>query len=292
VQRFIDLTLNGVSYGMFTAAMALSLVLAWRSTRVLNFAQGAMAMITTYVAVTLTEHNFSYWLAVLAAIAVGAVGGGIVERVLIRPVESRPPLTAVIVTLGLLVVLEALAGIIWGGGLRAFPTPFSQVGLVVGHRHIAYTPFDLYILAAVAVVLVLLVVLFRFTETGLRMRAGAFAPEVARLLGVRVGRTLVLGWALAGAVGALAGTLAAPKVQLSPNFMDAVFIYGFAAAVLGGLDSPTGAVVGGLATGLAIQYVGGYLGSAWEAIGALALVMVVLMVRPQGLLSRRSTRRV
>lgn len=292
MQRFVDLTLNGVTYGMIYAAVALALVLIWRATRILNFAQGAMAMITTYVAVTVVEHGISYWVALAVALASGALIGVVVERVIVRPVEHRPPLNAVIVTLGLLVFLEALAGIIWGGGLRSFPAYFSQVGLRIGGRHVAFSRFDIYVLCSIVAVLVVLTVLFRFTNVGLRMRSSAFAPEMARLLGVRVGRTLTLGWALASVVGALAGVLVAPKVLLSPNFMDAVFIYGFTAAVIGGLESPLGAVIGGLATGLALSYVGGYVGSSLEDLGALAILMVVLMARPQGLFAHTAERRV
>lgn len=292
MQRFLDLTLNGVTYGMIYAAVALSLVLIWRATRILNFAQGGMAMIATYVAVTLVEHGLSYWLALVIALATGAVSGAVVERVIVRQVEDRPPLNAVIVTLGLLVFLEALAGIIWGGSLRSFPAYFSQVGLRIGGHQLAFSNFDLYVLVAIAAVLAGLTALFRYTDVGLRMRASAFAPEMARLLGVRVGRTLTLGWALASVVGALAGALVAPKILLSPNFMDAVFIYGFTAAVIGGLESPLGAVVGGLVTGLSLSFVGGYLGSSLEDLGALAILMVVLMVRPQGLFTHTAERKV
>ncbi len=292
MQRFVDLTLNGVTYGMIYAVFALSLVLIWRATRIVSFAQGAQAMVTTYIAATLVEHQANYWLAVAVALASGLVIGGVIERIIVRPVEKGPVLNPVIVTLGLLVALEALAGIIWGGGLRSFPAYFSQIGVVVGKHRLAFSHFDIYVLVAIVSVMVLLVLVFRFTPLGLRMRASAFAPEVARLLGVRVGRMLTLGWALAGVVGALAGVLVAPKLLLSPNFMDAVFIYGFTAAVIGGLDSPLGAVVGGLATGLALSYVGGYLGSTLEALGALAMLMVVLMLRPQGVFTRVTSREV
>lgn len=290
--RFVDLTLNGVTYGMIYSAVALSLVLIWRGTHILNFSQGAMAMITTYIASTVLEHQASYWVALAVALGAGAVIGAVIERVIVRPVERGPALNPVIVTLGVLIGLEALAGIIWGGGLRSFPAYFSQVGVVVGRHRIAFSHFDVYVLCAVVVVLVVLVVLFRLTPLGLRMRASAFAPEVARLLGVRVGRTLTIGWALAGIVGALAGVLVAPKLLLSPNYMDAVFIYGFTAAVVGGLDSPLGAVIGGLGTGLAISYVGGYLGASLEVLGALGILMVILMVRPQGIFMRAGERRV
>ncbi len=292
MSRFLDLTLGGVTYGAIYAAVALALVLIWRATRILNFAQGAMAMFSTYIASSLVERHVSYWVALVVALASGALIGAVVERVVVRPVERRPPLNAVIVTLGLLVAIEALAGIIWGGSLRSFPSYFSQVGLVVGRTRLAFSHFDVYVVCAVIVVLLGFVILFRFTDVGLRMRASAFSPEVSRLLGVRVGRTLTLGWALASMVGALAGVLAAPKLFLGPNFMDAVFIYGFTAAVIGGLESPLGAVIGGIVTGLSLSYVGGYLGSSLDALGALVIVMIVLMVRPRGIFTPIAERRV
>jgi len=292
MQRFVDLTLNGVTNGMIYAVVALALVLIWRSTGVLNFAQGAMAMFTTYIAATLIEHHASYWLAIAVAMGAGAGIGAVAERVIVRRVETGPALNPVIVALGLLVVLEALAGIIWGGSLRSFPAYFSQLGVMVGHSRLAFSYFDLYVVVSIALVLAGLVVLFRFTSLGLRMRASAFAPDVARMLGIRVGRMFTLGWALAGVVGALAGALVAPQLLLSPNYMDAIFIYGFTAAVVGGLQSPLGAVVGGLALGLTLAYVGGYLGSTLEALGALAVLMVVLMARPRGIFTRVGERRV
>jgi branched-chain amino acid transport system permease protein len=292
MHRFIDLTLNGVTIGSVYSALALSLVLIWRSTRVLNFAQGAMSMFTTYVAVSVIDRGGSYWLALLVALVVGLLLGGTVERVLVRRVESGPPLNAVILTLGVFIFLEALAPMIWGGGTRSYPTHFSNIGIRVGSRHIALSPFDIFTLVAVVVLMVALIVLFQATNLGLRMRAAAFAPEVSRLLGVSVGRMLTLGWALAALVGALSGVLVAPVVLLSPNFMDSVLIFGFTAAILGGLDSPIGAVIGGLGMGLALSYVGGYLSPQLETVGALAVLVAVLMVRPEGIFAAPKQRRV
>lgn len=290
--RFFDLTLNGVTDGMIYALVALGLVLIWRATRVINFAQGAMAMFTTYVAVSLLDRSVDYWLAFAVALAAGLVSGAVVERVLVRPVEDKPPINAVIVTLGLLIFLEAVAGAIWGGQDRSFPAAFSQAGLKVGHTQLAFSRFDVFILAAVLVIMVALLALFQRSDLGLRMRASAFAPEVSRLLGVRVGRMLTLGWALACLAGSLAGLLVAPLVLLFPNNMDTVLIFSFTAAIIGGLDSPIGALVGGLAVGLSLSYVGGYLGSSLETLGALAILLIVLMLRPEGIFSRAAPRRV
>jgi branched-chain amino acid transport system permease protein len=292
MHRFVNLTLIGVTSGFVYAALALSLVLIWRATRVLNFAQGAMAMFTTFLAVSVIDRGGSYWLALMVALAAGFVIGGAAERVLVRRVENGPPLNAVILTLGLFVFLEALAPMVWGGRTRSFPTHLSNIGLKVGSSRVSLSPFDLFTLGAIVVVMTALVVLFQFTNLGLRMRAAAFAPEVSRLLGVRVGRLLTLGWALAATVGALSGVLIAPVVLLSANFMDAVLVFGFTAAILGGLDSPLGAVLGGIGIGLALTYVGGYISPDLETVGALVVLIAVLMFRPEGLLAATRQRRV
>ena len=290
--KFINLTLNGISTGAIDAAVALALVLIWRATRVVNFAQGAMLMITTFIASSVISSNGSYVVGFVVALASGLVLGAVVERVLIRPVESAPPLNAVIVTLGLYTVLVAAAGMIWGNSPRAFPAAFSLRGYKVGGTTLLFTPNDTFIVLVVVAVAVVLALLFRATSLGLQMRAAAFAPEVARLLGVRVGRMFTLGWALAAVAGALAGVLVAPSAFLGPNSFDPILISGFVAAVLGGLDSPPGAVIGGIALGLALSYVAGYEGSALVPLAALVILVVVLMVRPTGLFSAARERRV
>jgi branched-chain amino acid transport system permease protein len=290
--RFIDLTLSGISDGAVDAAVALALVLIWRATRIVNFAQGAMLMVTTFIASAVITKGGSYPLGVVVALVAGLMLGAVVERVVIRPVESAPPLNAVIVTLGLYTLLVAGAGMIWGNTPRSFPAAFSLRGYKVGGTTLLFTPNDLFIVLTVIGVALLLAVLFRATTLGLRMRASAFAPEVARLLGVRVGGMFTLGWALAALVGALAGVLVAPSVFLGPNSFDPLLISGFVAAVIGGLDSPPGAVVGGLLLGVALSYVSGYAGSSLVPLAAFAILVVVLMVRPSGLFAASKERRV
>lgn len=289
---FINITLDGITNGMIFAALALALVLIFRATRIINFAQGAMAMMTTFIASSLLNHGLGYWWTFILVLGIGFVFGALVERVLIRPLHGKPELNPVIVTIGLLVVLEGLAGAIYGNASRGFPAAYSQSGLTIGHTKVAFSHFDVFILVAVLVLMAAILFLFRATSLGLRMRASAFAGEIARLLGVRVGLLLTLGWALAGVAGALAGLLVAPTSSFGPYFMDLTLIYAFTAAVIGGLDSPVGALVGGLVTGLAISYVGGYWGSGLEPLGALALLMVALMARPEGIFSRPPARRV
>jgi branched-chain amino acid transport system permease protein len=290
--EFVNLTLSGITGGMVFAAVALALVLIWRSTRIVNFAQGGMLMLTTFLAWTVVHDTGSYWLALITALGAGLLLGGLVERLLIRPVERRPPLNAVIVTLGLLVLLQAVAGMIWGGSPHSYPPAFSIQGFAVGGNRLLLSPADLFVIGAVALVMAVLVVLFRRTSLGLRMRATAYAPEVARLLGVRVGRMLTLGWAMAAVVGALAGVLIAPSVFVGPNQFDQVLVYGFTAAIIGGLESPVGAVVGGLALGCVLSYVSGYAGSDITTLGALGVLIAVLMIRPAGLFGSTAGRSV
>lgn len=234
----------------------------------------------------------SYALGFVCALAAGLIFGAVTELILIRRVENAPPLNAVIVTLGLYTLLVAVAGMIWGNSPRSFPAAFSIRGYEVGGTRLLFSPNDTFTVLVVVAVAVGLAVLFRATNLGLRMRAAAFAPEAARLLGVRVGHMFTLGWALAAGAGALAGVLIAPTVFLGPNSFDPILISGFVAAVLGGLDSPPGAVIGGVILGLALSYVSGYEGSALQPLAALVILVLVLLVRPSGLFSATRERRV
>ena len=292
MQPFLNLTLIGIVLGIVFAAFALTLVLIFRATRIINFGQGAMAMFSTYIGLQVIQAGYSYWLALVAALVSGFVIGGIVERVIIRPVENGPELNAVIVTLGIFVGFIALASIMFGNTLESFPAPFSLSGFQPGDLNLALTRNDVYRLVAVLIAMGLLLGLFRFTTLGLQMRASAFGQEVARLLGVRVGWMLTLGWALAGLFGALSGMLIAGGGLVSPTFMDGVIVFGFVAAVLGGLDSFIGAVVGGIVLGLTTTYVTGYLESSLATLSALAILLVVLLLKPGGLFSSSVARRV
>jgi branched-chain amino acid transport system permease protein len=292
VQQLLTTFLTGLTLGMVYAAFALALVLIWRSTRIVNFAQAPMAMLTTYVALVVIEGTGSYWLGFAAALVAGLLLGAVVERTVVRRVEGGPEINAVILTLGLFVVIEALAAIVFGSNYRSFPAPFGLRGFQTGSITIALTGFGIFTILAVVVVMLLLVVLFRRTDVGLKMRAAAFNPEVSRLLGVRVGRMLTLGWALAALVGSLSGLLIAGGNLVYPSYMDSVVVFGFVAAVLGGLDSPAGAVVGGLLLGLCLSFVSGYVDSGLVALAALVILVVVLLVRPTGLFSSTVARRV
>ncbi|HXL90360.1 MAG TPA: branched-chain amino acid ABC transporter permease [Streptosporangiaceae bacterium] len=290
--EFLQFTLSGIVFGMIYAAIALSLVLIWRGTRMLNFAQGGMAMFTTFIAIEVIYKTGSYWAGFAVALAAGVVLGALTELIVIRPTAGKPELNSVIVTIGLLIGLEGLAGILFGAQYRSFPSAFSVTGIHLGRTPLGITRADLFVVGAVLVSTLLLAVLFRFTTAGLRMRAAAFNATVARLSGIRVGRVLTVGWALAGLLGALAGLLVSPSTFLYPASMDSIFVYGFTAAVLGGLDSPAGGVAGGLILGVGLSYVSGYLGSNFTSIVAMGLLILVLMLRPAGIFSGASLRRV
>jgi len=292
MQEFLEFTLGGIGVGMIYAAIALSLVLIWRGTRVLNYSQGGMAMFTTYVAWLVIRHTGNYWAGFAVALASGLVLGAILERTVVRSTEGKSPLNSVIVTIGLLIFLEGLAGIIYGGQFRSFPSAFSVTGLKIGSVALGISSSDAFTAAAVLGAALALALVFRFTSVGLRLRATAFSPGVARLLGVRIGRVLTLGWALAGLFGALAGVLVTPSTFLYPNSMDSIFVLGFTAAVIGGLDSPVGAVAGGVLLGVVLSYAGGYLGSDLVLVYGLVVLALVLMIRPTGLFSAAASRRV
>ena len=292
MQEFVEFTLGGIAVGMIYAAIALSLVLIWRGTRVLNYSQGGMAMFTTYVAWVVIRDTGDYWLGFFAALAAGLALGAFLESTVVRPTMGKAPLNSVIVTIGLLILLEGVAGIIYGGQYRSFPAAFSVRGLKIGSFGLGISEADLFTAAAVLAAALALFLVFEYTSIGLRLRATAFSPGVSRLLGIRIGRILTLGWALAGLFGALAGVLVTPSTFLYPNSMDAIFVLGFTAAVIGGLDSPVGAVIGGVLLGVLLSYAGGYLGSNLVLVYGLAALVLVLMIRPSGLFSGAATRRV
>ena len=284
---------SGLASGAVYASLALALVLIYRSTDVINFAQGEMATFTTYTAWSLMHHGMSYWPAFVLTLAIAFAGGVAVERVVIRPVERRPELVIVIVTIGLLLTINATIGWIWGADVKAFDSPFPNNTWDV--HGVTISIQDVGTLGVCLFTVLLLWGFFRFTTVGLAMRAVAINPNASRLLAVRVGWMLALGWGLAAVLGAVAGMMAAPTVFLDPSMMLVILIYAFAAAVLGGIDSPVGAVVGGLALGVLINLLSRYVdfvGTELRLPTALAVLLVVLIIRPQGLFGHRVVRRV
>jgi branched-chain amino acid transport system permease protein len=283
----------GIRSGAIYAGLALAIVIIYRSTRVINFAQGEMATFSTFVCWSLMNHGLSFWAAFPIVLAIAFLGGVAIERTLIRPVENASVLTIVIVTLGLALVLNGLMSLIWGGATRPFDGPFSTRTINVAGVPISIQ--DVGIVVVSFVLVGLLALFFRYTKVGLGLRAAALNPASSRLVGVRVGWMLALGWGLAAALGAVSGMMIAPVVFLDPNMMQTILLYAFAAAVLGGLDSPLGAVVGGILLGVVMtmleRYVG-FIGSTLKLPVALLLILVLLLVRPGGLFGHVAVRRV
>jgi branched-chain amino acid transport system permease protein len=284
---------SGLATGSIFASMALALVLIHRSMGVINFAQGEMAMFTTYLAWQFSQQGMPLWLAFPLTIAIAFAGAVALERIVVRPVERAAPLTIVILTLGLLIAFNGLAGWIWGYVIKAFPSPFPTTPLHFGSA--AFSSQDLGIIAVSLASLGAISLFFKKTKVGLAMRAAALYPESSRTLGVRVGWMLALGWGMAAAVGALSGLMIAPVVLLDPNMMQGILVYAFAAAVLGGIESPLGAVVGGLMLGVGLNLIGAYvpfIGTDLQLTMAFAIIVVILLFRPAGLFGRRRLQRV
>jgi branched-chain amino acid transport system permease protein len=295
LNRFVILTVDGLSQGAAYAAFALALVLIWRATRVVNFAQGAMAVAAAYIAYSVTAITHQFWIGFVAALVSGVLIGVIIERGVMRFVSHTAPLNAVIVALGISLFIEAFLGYLYGTDELAPGNPFSHNFRFIGGNNGFALPsnFDVFVYIAVAVLVGALVLLFGRTKLGLRLRASAFAPEVSRLLGVNVAGMRTVGWALAAGAGALAA-MVSPAIQLglTPTAMDGVFVTAFTAAVLGGLDSPLGAVIGGLAIGVILSYVTGYWNAAATPVATLILLLVVLLLRPNGIFSGAKARHV
>ena len=283
MELFLQQAFSGLAFGGVYACMALAVVMIYQATDHLNFAQGEMAMFSTYVAYTLITWGVPYWWTFLIAMALSFLGGVVVERVIVRPVEGTSVLNEVIVFIGLLTIFNSLAGWIWEYTIKPFPSPFPKEPLF-GNKFIG--THDLGVIGVTLVVLFAVFLFFRFTPVGLAMRAAAQDPASARLVGIRVGWMLALGWGLAAAIGAVAGMMVAPIVFLEPNMMGSILLYGFAGALLGGISNPAGAVFGGFAVGVLETLAGAYvpfIGSELKLTFALVLIVAVLVFRPSGL---------
>ncbi len=292
---FFQRTVDALNNGFIYAAMALSLVLIYKATGVVNFAQGNMAMFGTFIAyVFIADHGMPVWLGIALAMLVSAAGGAAIERLFIRPFDPSNHLAIVIVTLAWFLILGALATVIWGADPYAFDTPFPRNSFF-DFLDVRFFYENIYSWLVILAVMVLVMLLLRLTKIGLAFRSVSSNLESSRLVGIHIGRTIQFGWALAAAVGTLAGCLIAHKTFLTPSFMGAVLIYSFAAATLGGLDSLPGAVVGGLIIGLAETMIGGYIdiiGSELALGGALLVIIVVLLLKPNGLFGSKRVERV
>lgn len=285
----MDALLNQIFAGLATggiyASVALALVMIYQATQSVNFAQGEMAMFSTYIAWMFVDAGFSYWWAFSATVLISFVLGVAIERIVIRPLGNSPALSVVVVFIGLLVIFNSMAGWIFSSSIKAFPSPFPKEPVRLGG--LFFSSHDLGAIGVTLVVLTILYVFFRFTSLGLAMRAAAQNPVSSRLVGIRVGWMLALGWGLAAAIGAIAGMMVAPKVYLDPNMMSGILLYAFAAALVGGIDSPGGAVLGGFIVGVLENLLGTYvIGNELKLSVALVLIVGVLMVRPSGLFGK------
>jgi branched-chain amino acid transport system permease protein len=291
---FMQQVVSGLASGGVYASLALALVIIHRSTGVINFSQGEMATLCTYITWTLTvNHGWSYWPAFAATILFSFVFGVATHRVVIRPVERGNVLRIVIVTIGLLIAINGFVVWQWSGEPQALSSPFGTDTVDIGG--VIVSAQDVGTIAVTVAIVVLLWLLFQFTKVGLALRAAAVNPEEARLVGIRVTWMLALGWGLAAVLGAVAGMLTAPSVGLDPQMMQPILIYAFAAAVLGGIDSPFGAVVGGLTLGVLLNLIGVYVdfvGAELKLPVALLVILVVLLVRPSGIFGRAEVKRV
>jgi branched-chain amino acid transport system permease protein len=281
---------SGLALGGIYAIMALALVMIYQATQLVNFAQGEMAMFATYFAWYMIDQGSPYWFAFIATVALSFVGGMAIERIVVRPFANAPILASVIVFIGLSFIFNALAGWLYGYSIQSFDSPFPGrpwFGNVYMSAHESGSVLVTF------VVLALVYSFFRFTPLGLAMRAASQNPVSSRLVGIRVGWMLAIGWGLAAAIGAVAGMMAAPIVYLDPNMMGGILLYAFAGAVLGGIDNPWGAVFGGFVVGVLENLVGAYLvGAEVKLSVALVIIIGVLVLRPSGLFGRRIVARV
>jgi branched-chain amino acid transport system permease protein len=290
---FMHNIFGGLAQGVLYSLIALSLVIIWQSTHVLNFAQGAMAMFASYIGMTEIDRGVGYWWCVIISVVVGMVFGGATERILIRPLYGKPEINPIVVMVGFAGVIEAVASAIWTSTTRNITEPFSQIFYQSNGHLVFLSSFIIFqILLAVGIMLVV-AALFRFTKLGLQLRASALAPEVSRLLGIRVSRMLTIGWMLSSGVCAIAAVIVASgSFGLFPTDIDGLFVAGFIAAAVGGLESPIGAVAGGLLIGLVEQFILAYWSPDVAPLGGIIILVAVLMVRPQGLFTKTKSRRV
>jgi branched-chain amino acid transport system permease protein len=290
VEGFLLQVLSGLATGGIYASLALAVVMIFKATNLVNFAQGEMAMFATYIAWQLLDWGMPYWGAFFLTIAIAFVGGVAIERIVIRPFESHDAVLAVVtVFIGLFLILNSVAGWTWDYIIKVFPSPFPSGSYVGGYL----SGHQIGLLGVTLSVLLLVYLFFRFTPLGLAMRAAAENPESSRLVGIRVSWMLALGWGLAGALGAVAGMMVAPIVYLEPNMMAFVLIYAFAAALLGGIDNPWGAVVGGFIVGVLENVMGAYVvGTELKLSVALVIIITVLVAKPSGLFGKHLVTRV
>ena len=297
MQKALETLLIGLSTGSIYALMSLALVLVWRSTRVINFAQAGQAMLSTYIGFEIATRSQIFWLGLLFAIVAGALLGAGVDyffmRVLFKHANSGPALVVapVIAPLGLLGLMRSIVGLTWGGEFKSLTAPASKNGFTFGEVTIPFSPLDSLTIITVAVILIILALLFQRTNLGLALRASAYSPEIAQLAGIRTARTRTIGWAIAGGVGGVAGMLVTSYNFLTPYSLDLLLVFGFIAAVIGGLESMVGAVIGALVLGIGLTIILNYVGTSLVFIGGFSVLLLVLLIKPDGIMARGKVRR-
>jgi len=295
--KAIDTFLTGLSTGSIYSLMSIALVLVWRSTRVINFAQAGQAVLSTYMGYEVIVRTNSFWLGLIGAMLAGALIGALIDfvfmRTLFRRVTSGPIVLVapVVATLGLLGIIQAVTGFVWGLENKSITPPVSTGGFQIGERTLPFGPLNLLIVVAVTISLLILALIFQRTNIGLALRASAFSPEISRLSGIKVDLVRTLGWAISGAAGGLAGMLFVSNSALNPNAMDVLLVFGFVSAVIGGLDSLIGAVAGGLVLGMAINFAVAYIDTQMIFPTTFIILILVLLLKPSGLFSRAKGRR-
>lgn len=299
--QFINTILIGITTGSIYSLMAIAIVLIWRSTRVINFAQAGLALFSTYIGYEVVSRIGSFWVALPIAMLAGALIAAVIELALMRPLlrhTNSGPIAAVapiIATLGLLGIIRAITAFIWGGQDVVVKAPLSNIGFSIGEQTLVFSPMKLMIIISVLILVIALTLLFQKTNLGLSLRASAFSPEIARLSGIRVDLIRTLGWSLSGVVGAVAGLLqvANSSGAISPDAIDFAVLLaaGFITAVIGGLDSLVGAVISGLIYGIILSFVLMYVSSGLYFITPLVILIVILILRPQGIFGMKASRR-
>ena len=284
MQAFLHQLLSGIATGGIYASLSLALVMTYQATHHINFALGELAMFSTYIAWSLVQAGFPYWVAFFSTLGFAFVLGVFLQNVLLRPMQNASFFSVVIVFIGLLVIFNSLAGWIFTYTVKTFPSPFPTRAWY-GSTYLS--PHEVGMMIVTVMVLLLVFAFFRFTSLGLAMRGAAQNPVSSRLVGIKVGQMLALGAGLAGAIGAVAGMMAAPILYLEPNMMSGILLYGFAGAVLGGIDNPWGAALGGVIVGILENLAGAYVvGTELKLSVALLVIIGVLVVKPSGLFGR------
>ena len=299
--QFMNTLLIGITAGSIYSLMAISIVLVWRSTRVINFAAGGLALASSFVGASILEKTGSFWIALPLAMVAGAVFSAFIEYFFLRPLLKRSGdkgseiFLPIIATLGLLGIIKAILSYVYGDEIGSLPPPLSDKGFIVSGESIALSPMRLLILGIVLLLMISLTLIFQRTNLGLSLRASSFAPEISRLAGIRVDLIRTAGWAIAGAAGATAGILQTTNGSgsVSPDSFEFILllVFGFVAAVIGGIESLVGAVIGGLTLGLILAIILMYIGGSLVFIAAFVILIVVLLVRPQGIIGAKGGRR-